>query len=210
MAMAIESKGCDDCGNQYENGKRKDCFVVCRFGSSWIPIEPPKEPKKDCRACKFSEVNSGTPCRELIGICKSYSKWQPNFTPKPAEKLWSVSNPDYWNCTKAGSGHWTDISSLSKTDKPLKKAKENKMWNKLRNKGRRITMAWDLFGIYLLCKLVNPWVCKAWFSLGDWSNATSTDKAVVPWIMTITSIAAILGALYGLDRLAAWWYGEKK
>jgi hypothetical protein len=29
------------------------------------------------------------------------------------------------------------------------------------------------------------------------------------WILTITSIAVILGALYGLDRLAAWWYNEE-
>ena len=90
-------------------------------------------------------------------------------------------------------------------------SKENKMWNKLRKRGRRITMTWDLFGVFLLCKLVNPWTYKLWhWILPDkfW-DAVKLD-VIYPWFFTILSIVAILVALYGLDRLAAWWYGEKK
>ena len=91
------------------------------------------------------------------------------------------------------------------------------MWKKLRKRGRRITMAWDLFGLFLLCKLVNPWIYKFW----HWALPTMYDgnegsfdykigDCAGHWILTIASIAAILSALYGLDRLAAWWYGEEK
>ena len=93
------------------------------------------------------------------------------------------------------------------------------MWNKLRSRGRRITMAWDLFGVYLLCKLVNPWVCKLWYWIipgcetwqhdGDIVDRTVTP-VLIPWMFTILSITAILGSLYGLDRFTAWWYGERK
>ena len=154
--------------------------------------------EKNCNTCRYSYAVAAMlidgkwkPCWE---DCTGYSYWQPREKP-----MYVTSNLDGVRST------------------PNPKKKETKMWKKLRKRGRRITMAWDLFGLFLLCKLVNPWIYKFWHlalpTMYD-GNEGSFDYKIGDcaghWILTIASIAAILSALYGLDRLAAWWYGEEK
>ena len=140
--------------------------------------------EKNCNACRHSYDDDGN-WKSCWEDCTGYSCWQPI--------LYGVRST------------------------PNPKKKETKMWKKLRKRGRRITMAWDLFGLFLLCKLVNPWIYKFWHwalpTMYD-GNEGSFDSKIGDcaghWILTIASITAILGALYGLNRLAAWWYGEEK
>jgi len=100
----------------------------------------------------------------------------------------------------------------TETDKPKPKKKENKMktLNRIRKFARRLTMAWDLFGVFLLCRLANPFVTGFWLSRGDWTNSKAYDKAVMPWVITACVMIALFGALYGLHKFAAWYYGENK
>ena len=151
--------------------------------------------EKNCNTCRHSYEDDGNwkPCRE---DCTGYSCWQPrekSVVEKITDRLCNVL-PDF------------------PLYQPPKKAKETKMWKKLRKRGRRITMAWDLFGLFLLCRLANPWMFKFWHWVMPPSALTDDEVGIHigHWILTIASIAALLGALYGLDRLAAWWYGEEK
>jgi len=175
----------------------------------------PKKPKEErtCGNCKKSLPPRG-PAKTYItphvycpqdmrhyakDWARTFACWQPIEKPGQATML-----PD------------VPISQLLCKEIPefLKppKQKETKMWNKLRKRARRITMAWDIFGIFLLCRLVNPYVCKLWQVItkgneGFWDDCQSVVG--VSWFFTIASALAIIAACYALDRAAAWYYGEK-
>ena len=144
--------------------------------------------EKNCNTCRHSYDDDGKwkSCRK---DCTGCYCWQPRVKP-----MYVTSNLDGVRST------------------PNPKKKETKMWKKLRKRGRRITMAWDLFGVFLLCRLANPWMFKFWHWVMPPSALTDDEVGIHigHWILTIASIAALLGALYGLNRLAAWWYGEEK
>ena len=236
-------RGCGTCklSSMHEGGCPQPETILCTQENNydaWQPIE--KEVKKDCSNCRHSKKNNATGQYCTKDCCYDSERryWQPQ--PKPGQatepeeirrREYELSRlqaqaqqqapPGYMYEAMRGSGLGGSILHgpiSAETEKPKtpKKAKENKMWKKLRKRGRRITMAWDLFGLLLLCRLVNPWVCEFWRLVpikqesGGWDGLTNGGHIVLPWFLTIVSIAAILGALYGLDRLAAWWYGEDK
>jgi len=215
-------KTCKDC-EHYEEHIKGEYVMYCNIRtypigyattsiggcSHHTPKSKPAETEEgSCSTCRFSSKYTGRPCRELFPEhyhrCDDFcSEWQ--SIPKPAEKIQQDYNA---RMDKIIIDSFTEAMNKPK---PLKKAKENKMWQKLRKRGRRITMAWDLFGVLWLCKLANPWMYKFWHWVMPSSALTGDEIGVHVghWILTIASIAAILSALYFLDRLAAWWYGEK-
>lgn len=114
--------------------------------------------------------------------------------------------------------------------KPLK-PKENKMFEKLRRRGRMVTMAWDLLGLGMLCYILNKplfWLAAmvkpAWKTfpksfdteIEEWVVLTvpwdsgDIKQIVAVWGCAILTITTIVVALYGLDSIAAWWYGGNK
>jgi len=158
--------------------------VPCNaFFYPYFVLEPVKEPEKCCTTCKY------------------------NFH-KPAEK------PGQSTTKRCLSDGLVGVWLMNEKDEYRKvtKAKENKMktLNRIRKFARRLTMAWDLFGVFLLCRLANPFVTGFWLSRGDWTNSNASDKAVMPWVMTACVMIALFGALYGLHKFAAWYYGENK
>jgi hypothetical protein len=203
---------CNTCRHNYtDDGNWKPCpEKKCIGYCCWKPIEKPAEKPKAKINFSAGELNPTithmTPeeLRENRRRYESISLKPTYMTPEEYEYC------TYEYCTGVDKPKYTE------TVKPPKKAKETKMWKKLRKRCRRITMAWDLFGLYLLCKLVNPWIYKLWHwllpSCFDGKEG-STDYAIGEyaghWIITACSIAVILGALYGLNSLAAWWYNEE-
>ena len=151
--------------------------------------------EETCDNCGRTSMNGGLGCDVLYDCAiDTHSHWQPIEKPKE-EKTCAGCKPQ--------------------KPKPPKQ-KENKMWKKLRYYGRRIETVWLLIGIYWLCKLANPyafWYGSKGFNLVNHErelDPMATEDMARAWFFTAISIAAILAALYGLDRLAAWWYGEEK
>lgn len=103
---------------------------------------------------------------------------------------------------------YVDLSSGS-SNKPLKKENKMKTLNRIRALARRLTMAWDLYGVFLLLRLAHPLVTRLWSRIGIPVD-TVADREVAPWILTVLTVGASVFTILGLHKLAAWYYGERK
>lgn len=228
-------KSCQTCCfSMLNNGIGKPCMKPvdktdggCKDYSGWQPI-----PKKTCGNCKKARPSEDSRFPSSVRCSDSVRRGHyPKDNPRDDAVCWlpipkvekscdtccfrfKVSPFEHpcVNCRDTPGASCNQRYWKPQKPKTPNRKGESKMWKKLRKRGRRITMAWDLFGVFLLCRWVNPWVCEFWrwaiLSEDTWERCPL--PIVIPWAFTALSITAILAALYALDRLAAWWYGEDK
>ena len=244
-----EEKGCKTCWNSmHNNATGRGCEIKGCAGADdktypgWQPIPKPGQATippeyKITQATLDEHKRIGQEHARL-----AQERVIKGLTTKPKKAIVGDSclnckrqKPDgdsHFYCKYLGKKYSNKIDTICGSYKKIKppKQKETKMWKKLRKRARRITMAWDIFGIFLLCKLVNP--CLFWlaelikpeFREEGTTYSGITNELLKPtilwdsgdmkqiacvWGVTVVVVATILAALYALDRAATWYYGEK-
>jgi len=207
-------KGKSDCKYISLSITREPCASCfeCLGHPKYTPN--PKGPEKVERRCSNCKNKNNVMSNfKHCGGDWTYPNFTPKEPPKPAEKP-KENGPDYWNYTKAGSGQWTDISSPSKINKPLKKAKEKTMWKKIKHLIRMAGTCWLLYGIVKLVILVNPFIYQLWHLVPmPWDGKEMTEcwgNTVLPWVFSVMGIVAICAFVYGLHKFTEFFFGERK